>query len=716
MKFNFDIINLDCASCSVKIERAISSFAEIKFCNLDFIGKKLIIETTRDFSDQEIINFLEKTIHIYEKDVTLQIAGSEEKKIKSDKKIKSEHIKFVLLGISVLLFVFLSIFNLNEYLELAFYIVAYLLVAYEVILKTFHNIKHLDFFDENFLMTIASIGAFAIGQFGEGVMVMILYTIGESFQNFAVEKSKKDIKSLIDLKSELATIILNGEEHTIKPEKLKIGDVIVIKPGEKVPVDCMILTGESKLDTSMLTGETKYRKVSVSDNILSGCINISSVIVAKVKRTYENSTISKILSTIESSSSKKAKSEKFITKFARFYTPIVIILAIFVAFVPPIFLGNLSDWIYKALIFLVISCPCALVISVPLTYFCGVGVCSRKGVLVKGTCYLESLSEIDTICFDKTGTLTLGKFEVSDIILEDGVNKDFFIKFLCYAESGSNHPLAKCVMKLYPNKIFNSKISSIKEVSGKGIEAVIEGREVVTGSYEFLKEHNIDCKKVESLGSKIYVAVENKFLGLVVIDDVLRPNIKKVLATSRSLGVKDFAILTGDNEVSSKNIAEKVGIKKYYSELLPQDKVEKIEEIMKSSSGTIVYVGDGINDAPILTRSDVGVAMGKFGSDIAVESADVVLMEDNLDKLNDAIKIAKRTSLISFENVVFSLLIKLVIMALSILGILNMWWAVFADVGVMVLAILNGLRLLIIYRNKKTKIERKKHRLKKRKM
>jgi len=685
MKFDFDIINLDCASCSVKIERAINGFAEVKFCNLDFIGKKLTVETTRDFTEEEIIKFLEKTIHIYEKDVTLQIAGNE-KIIKTEKKMKKEHLNFIFLGLSLLLFIFLAIFKLNQYVELALYIVAYLIVAYEVILKTFHNIRHLDFFDENFLMTVASIGAFAIGQFSEAVMVMILYNIGESFQNFAVEKSKKDIKSLIELKSELATIILNGEEHTIKPEKLKIGDIIVIKPGEKVPVDSEIISGESKLDTSMLTGESELVALSIKDEVLSGYINNGEVFEMKVRHTFNDSTVSRILELVENATDKKADLETTVAKFSKVYTPTVLLLAILTTLILSLFTDiGFNESLYRGLTFLVISCPCAIAISVPLSYFTGIGVSSKHGIFMKGSDYLDNLSNIKKIIFDKTGTLTTGSFEVEKLeIVDKSYKKDELIELIRKGESLSNHPIAKSIMKLSKKKVDNHDVVDFKEITGKGIEYKINDQLIRVGNIKL-------CQGCQNEGD-IHVNINGKHIASIMISDGIKKEVKETISLLEKNNI-DTYMFTGDKKEVANEIGKRIGIKYIKSEMLPDEKYHTYEKV-KDDNKIVAFVGDGINDAPVLKRADIGISMGAVGSFQAIESSDVVIMQDDLSKIVQGINISLYTKFIIKQNLCFAILVKVSILIFSVLGLASMWLAVFADTGVTVLTILNTIRIM----------------------
>lgn len=701
MKRKYNINDLDCAACSVKIEKAINEFDEIEQCTLDFINKKLYVTTVDDWQDDKLIEFLEKIIHIFESEVTLNIDNNTQQDSKKTNFnfFKSNYFELLKIIIAITLTVISSFVSMASWINLSFYIVAYLIVAYGVIIKTLKKIKSKNFFDENLLMTVASIGALIIGSYLEGVMVMVLYNLGEMFQSFAVEKSRKNIKEMLSLKVSYATLIKNGEEHQCKPEKLKIGDQIIVKKGERICIDGIIVAGSGYIDTSMLTGESKPIKISEGSAVLGGCINTGNALIIKVTKKFDQSAVAKIMELVELASASKPKSEKFITKFARIYTPIVMACALIVAFIPPIFTGDIVGWIYKALTFLVLSCPCAIVISVPLTFFSGLGVCAKRGLLVKGANVLENIADVDTVVFDKTGTLTKGVFEVQKIHVTENVDKDMFIKFLCYAESTSNHPIAKSIMPLYKGKIFASKINSCQEISGKGIIANIENKDVVVGSREFLIQHKIDIPQITECGTIIYMALNGLYSGYVVISDSIKPNIKNSLQKLKKCGVNNFVMLTGDDLDTANAVANQLGICKVYAGLMPEDKLDILKQVMADAKGKVMYVGDGINDAPVLMASDVGVSMGKNGSDIAIESGDLVLMQDDIMTLSGAFKLSKKTIRISIENIVFALVAKCAILILGIFGISALWMAVLADVGVSFVAILNATRML--YLNKK---------------
>ena len=609
--------------------------------------------------------------------------------------MKKETIKII---ISFVLFLVSLIVHFeNEWINIGIYIISYLIVGLEIILKAIKNIFRGEVFDENFLMTIATIGAFIIGEFPEAVAVMLFYQVGELFQSYAVDKSRKSITSLMDIRPDFANIKNNGEIVKVDPDEVNIGDIIIVKPGEKVPLDGTIIDGNSMIDTSALTGESVPREISVGDDILSGCINQNGVLEVKVTKKFGESTVSKILDLVENASSKKSKSENFISKFAKYYTPIVVIIAILLAIIPPIiFKGtDFTEWLYRALTFLVVSCPCALVISIPLGFFGGIGGASKLGVLVKGSNYLEALSKTEIVVFDKTGTLTEGVFEVQKVDPVD-ISKEELVKYAAYAESFSNHPIANSLKKSYGMDIESKAISETHELSGLGVNAIVEGRDVLVGNDKLMKEKNIKYTKCDEIGTILYVAIDNKFVGTIIIADKIKSDAKDAIEKLKKNNVKKAIMLTGDKKNVGESVAKELNLDEVYTELLPSDKVEKVEELMKGKSqkGKLAFVGDGINDAPVLAISDIGIAMGGLGSDAAIEAADVVLMTDEPSKVVDAIKISRKTMRIVKQNIIFAIAVKIIVLVLSAFGLSNMWQAVFADVGVSVLAILNALRVL----------------------
>ena len=592
----------------------------------------------------------------------------------------------------------------NVWINSILYIISYLIVGLDIVIKAVRNIFRGKIFDENFLMTIATIGAFAIGEFPEAVAVMLFYQVGELFQSYAVDKSRKSIASLMDIRPDFANLKKDGKIEKCDPEEINIEDIIIIKPGEKVPLDGTVIDGNSMLDTSALTGESIPREVTVGDDILSGCINQTGLLEVKVTKKFGESTVSKILDLVENASSKKSKSENFISKFAKYYTPIVVVIAILLAIIPPIIFKEteFTEWLYRALTFLVVSCPCALVISIPLGFFGGIGGASKLGILVKGSNYLEALSNTEIVVFDKTGTLTEGVFEVQKINPVD-ISKEDLIKYAAYAESFSNHPIAISLIKAYGKSIDSKIISETSELSGLGVNAIVDGKNILVGNEKLMKEKNITYEKCNEIGTILYVAIDNKFVGTITISDKIKVDAKDSIERLKRNNVKKTIMLTGDKIKVAENVASKLNIDEVYAELLPSDKVEKVEELikMKSDNGKLAFVGDGINDAPVLAISDIGIAMGGLGSDAAIEAADVVLMTDEPSKVVDAIKISRKTMRIVKQNIIFAISIKILVLILSAFGLSNMWEAVFADVGVSVLAILNSLRVLRVKKSKK---------------
>lgn len=610
--------------------------------------------------------------------------------------------KEVIIVISAILFVIALLVKVNLTLQLILMLIAYILVGKDTVLGAIKNVEKGDFLDEKFLMTIATLGAILIGEYPEAVAVMLFYEIGELFQGYAINKSRKSIADMMDIKPEYANVIRNNKSQKVDPDEVQIGETIEIKPGERVPLDATVVKGESTLDTSALTGESVPVEVREGANILSGCININGLIIAEVTKEYFDSTVNKVLDLVENASAKKSKSERLITRFSKIYTPIVIGLAVLLAILPPIISGeyNFRVWIFRALSFLVVSCPCAFVISVPLSFFSGIGAASRAGVLIKGGNYLEALSKVDTVVFDKTGTLTKGVFNVQKVVvLDKNIDEDKFISLVAAAESGSNHPISKSIQKYYNKEIDTNSINSIKEISGKGIEAIIDNRKILVGNEKLInipKDISID-----DIGTILYVEIDNKFAGYIVISDELKKDSKKTIKDLKDIGIKKTIMLTGDLEKVSKKVGKDLGLDEVYTNLLPQDKVSKFEEIIenKKSKGNVVFVGDGINDAPVLARADVGIAMGAMGSDAAIEAADVVIMTDEPSKIVTAIKSSKKTMKIAMQNITLAFGIKAIVLILSALGIADMWMAVFADTGVTILAVLNSFRALKIENN-----------------
>lgn len=600
--------------------------------------------------------------------------------------------------LAILLFITAMLFTHSTILKCTVLGMAYLIAGYDIIFKALKNIIKGQVFDENFLMGIATLGAIGIKEYPEAVMVMVLYQIGEYLQDKAVEKSQNSITELMDIRPDYANIEKNGDLTKISPYEVNIGDTIIVKTGEKIPLDGIIIDGTATLDTSALTGESRPREVKIGDEAISGCINTNGLLKIRVTKEYGQSTVSKILDLVENASSKKTKTENFITKFAKIYTPVVVLAALFLAILPPLIFGsNFSVWINRALTFLVISCPCALVISVPLGFFAGIGGASKCGILVKGSSYLELLSKPETIVFDKTGTLTQGCFKVVKIAQQEDTTKEELLELTAYAESYSNHPIALSIKKAYDKSIDKNKISEISEIAGNGVRAEINGCSILVGNENLLKNHNISYQKANETGTIVYTAKNSKFLGYIVISDKLKEDAQKAIMELKKLQLQTV-MLTGDTEESGLTVAKELNIDKAYTQLLPIDKVDKIEDIIeqKTKNKSVIFVGDGINDAPVLTRADVGIAMGGLGSDAAIEAADVVIMDDKPTKVATAIKIAKQTLTIVKENIAFALGIKVLFLILGAFGFVSMWGAVFADVGVTLIAVLNSLRALKI--------------------
>ncbi|HEM3856427.1 heavy metal translocating P-type ATPase [Streptococcus suis] len=602
----------------------------------------------------------------------------------------------IIIGAAVLATAVLLNLN-NEWLQIALFIISYIIVGGDVVKRAVKNIFKGQVFDENFLMSIATIGAFFIGEYPEGVAVMLFYQVGELFQSYAVGKSRKSIASLMDIRPDYANVKKGDELVKVDPDEVQIGDIIVIKAGEKIPLDGKVIEGSSMIDTSALTGESVPRAVEVGSDILSGCININGVITAEVTKEFGESTVSKILDLVENASSKKSNSEQFITKFARYYTPVVVIIAVFLAIIPPLVIDGaaFSDWIYRALAFLVVSCPCALVISIPLSFFGGIGGASKKGVLVKGSNYLEALAETEIVVFDKTGTLTKGVFNVQEIHPE-GVSKEELLELTAHAESYSNHPISLSLKRAYSKEIDNRRISDVEEISGHGVIATVDGKKVMAGNIKLMKMMDIPYFKGELIGTIVHVAVNNKYIGYIVIADEVKEDSAQAIKELKAANIKQTVMLTGDNKSIGSKVAKELGLDKVYAELLPADKVEKLEELFsqKSKKGKLAFVGDGINDAPVLARADIGIAMGGLGSDAAIEAADVVIMTDEPSKIATAMKISKKTLKIAHQNIVFAIGIKIIVLILSAFGITTMWTAIFADVGVTIIAVLNAFRAL----------------------
>lgn len=611
-----------------------------------------------------------------------------------NKKMKKKLWKII---ISAILFALAFVFKTQyELISSVMFTVSYIIVGYDIVIKALKNITRGKVFDENFLMTVATIGAFCIGELPEAVAVMLFYQVGEMFQDYAVDKSRKSVATLMDIRPDYAVVVRDRYAKKVSPDEVKIDEIILVKPGEKIPLDGIVTEGKSTLNTLALTGEALPRSVDVGDEVLSGSINNDGVLKIKVIKEFGESTVSKILDLVENASSKKSKSENFISKFAKYYTPVVVIIAVILGIFPPlIFKQPFNIWVYRALSFLVVSCPCAIVVSVPLSFFGGIGASSRMGVLVKGSNYLEALSKVEVIVCDKTGTLTEGVFKVQKIVA-NGVSENELIKYAAYAESFSNHPISLSLKEAYGDKIDDKKVSDVKEVSGKGVYAKVEGKEIFVGNEKLLKENGIEFSPSNEIGTIVYVAINHEYAGFIVISDKIKEDTYIAIDLFKKNNVKKVVMLTGDKKSISEAVSKELNLDEYHSELLPQDKVEIVERLMKEKAeeGKLLFVGDGINDAPVLALSDIGIAMGGLGSDAAIEAADVVVMTDEPSKIAGAIKISKKTMRIVKENIIMALAVKISVLVLVSIGIATMWSAVFADVGLSMIAVLNALRIL----------------------
>ena len=699
-------MGLSCASCASKIENKVKELKGVHSAYIDFASGKLVIEgKTRD------IERLTKEATKIVKDIEPHVEVVDEDK-KQDKDNHHHHShghshgsgdnkkELIRLGIGAVLFAIALAFKMSDTMEFIFYFISYILVGGEVILKAGRNILRGQVFDENFLMVIATIGAFAIGEYPEGVAVMLFYQIGEFFQDLAVNRSRKSIAELMDIRPDYANLKVGNEVERVSPEEVSVGDYIIVKPGEKVPLDGVVVEGKSMLDTSALTGESVPREVEEDSDVLGGFINKNGLLTIKVNKEFGESTVSKILELVQNASSKKAPTENFITKFARYYTPFVVFAALSLAVIPPLVIegATFSEWVYRALIFLVVSCPCALVVSIPLGFFGGIGGASKNGILIKGGNYLEALNNVDTVVFDKTGTLTKGVFKVTKLNANEDFSEDELLEYAAFAESYSNHPIATSILKAYKKEIDKEEIESYDEISGHGIKVKVKGKEILAGNVKLMNNEKIVYEEVKTSGTVVYVAVDGKFAGSIIISDEIKEDSHRAIKELKAIGVKKTVMLTGDNKIVGTNVAKELGLDEVHAELLPDQKVEMVELLdkQKPPKGKLVFVGDGINDAPVLARADVGVAMGGLGSDAAIEAADVVLMTDEPSNLVGAIKIAKRTKRIVWQNIIFAFGVKGIVLLLGAGGLATMWEAVFADVGVALIAVFNAMRVLNI--------------------
>ncbi|MBU3206355.1 cadmium-translocating P-type ATPase [Clostridium algidicarnis] len=698
---------LNCANCAAKIETEVNKLEEIKEAGLDFVSKRLIIKVDNNSNRNNIFSKVQSIVNKLEPEVEVKLQSNNsinnkdlDINTKSENEQENNEIKESIIKLILGLGFFITplIFDFSPKIELGLFLISYALVGGEIVLRAVKNISKGQVFDENFLMTIATLGAFAIRQYPEAVAVMIFYQVGELFQDIAVNKSRKSISDLMDIRPDSANVKRGEEFITVSPQEVLIGDIIMIKPGEKLPLDGVIIEGKSMVDTSALTGESVPRTVRTGDEVLGGFINKNGLLYVKVEKEFRESTLSKILDLVQNAGAKKAPTEKFITKFARYYTPVVVISAVMLAVVPPLIIegATFSDWIYRALVFLVVSCPCALVVSIPLGFFGGIGSASKNGILIKGGNYLEALNKVETIVFDKTGTLTKGVFKVTNVYSKEGFTKESLIEYAAYVEAFSTHPIATSIVEYFDKDIDKSRVKNYEEISGHGIKALVDNKNVLAGNKKLMDMHNIEVEEISSIGTVVYLSIDEGYAGHVDISDEIKEDSKEAIIGLKASGIKNILMLTGDNKVVADKVGTKIGVDKVYSELLPQNKVEILEGLQedKLRKGKVAFVGDGINDAPVLARADIGIAMGGVGSDAAIEAADVVIMTDEPSKIILAIKIAKKTNKVVWQNIIFALSVKLVILILGAMGIATMWEAVFGDVGVALIAVLNSMRVL----------------------
>lgn len=705
MKRVFILKGLDCPNCSAKIEKEVGELDGVTSSTVNLMNQTLTVQAGTSVA-ASLLDTVTTIVHSHEPDVevsekqleaTAPVKKDEKAAVYNDED-KKRTIRLAVGAVVYAIGMALTVFaKLPTLAELAFLIVAYVILGCDVVWQAVKNITRGQVFDEHFLMSVSTIGAFAIGEYPEAVAVMLFYQVGEFFQSLAVKRSRKSISDLMDIRPDSATVKRNGVLQVVSPESVAVGEIIVVKPGEKIPLDGIVVDGESMLDTKALTGESVPRSIRKGDEALSGCINQSGLLTLKVTKSFGESTVSKITDLVENASARKAPTENFITTFARYYTPVVVGMAAVLAIIPPLVLGGgWSEWLRRGFVFLIVSCPCALVISIPLTFFGGIGAASKRGVLVKGSNYLEALNKVSVVVFDKTGTLTKGVFEVANIIPAAGYQKEQVLEYAAQAESYSNHPIAKSILATYGKPIDQKQFSGFEEISGHGISVMVQGKKVLAGNSKLMESEKIAYAACDAAGTKFYVAADGSYVGCILIADEVKPDSKCAIAELKKIGVEKTVMLTGDDERIGKSVADELGLDAYYAQLLPDQKVEKLEMLdkQKRQGSKLAFVGDGINDAPVLARADVGIAMGGLGSDAAIEAADVVLMTDEPSKLVEAIDVAKATKRIVMQNIVIALGIKSVFLVLGALGMAGMWEAVFGDVGVTIIAVLNAMRIL----------------------
>lgn len=687
----YHLKNMDCANCAAKIESNLAKLEEVKFVNINFASSTMLIDTDNLEKVKSTITRIEPGVEVNEK-----------KHLVTTEEIKENRVT-IIKAISAMILLMIGLIFQDRLqntpdgiMEYVVFVAAYLISGWNVITSAIRNIIKGQVFNEQFLMTIATLGAFAINEMPEAVAVMLFYVVGEFFQDISVNRSRKSIRALLEIQPDYANVKSGSDIVKVSPDEVMVGDTILVKPGEKIPLDGSVIAGNSFVDTAALTGESVPLKINENDDVLAGMINQSGLLTIKVTKIFGESSISRILELVENATAQKAETEKFITTFARYYTPLVVISALLIAVLPPLLFetATFSDWIYRALVVLVISCPCALVISIPLGYFGGVGGASKRGVLVKGSNFLDALTHVRTIVFDKTGTLTKGEFKVSEIITYNGFTKEKLLEYAGYAESHSNHPIAKSITEAFSKQIDSSRIENVEEISGHGIKSIIDGKEVLVGNDKMLHKENIDHPLCDVAGTVVHVVIEQVYGGYIIISDTLNDGAVETIEKLSKKGIKTI-MLTGDNEYAAKYFAEKLKIDQYYFNLLPEDKVNHVESIMKhTKDGKVAFVGDGINDAPVIARADVGIAMGALGSDAAIETADVVLMTGSPIKIIDALDMASKTRNIVWQNIIFALGVKMIFIFLGLFGIAGMWEAVFGDMGVALIAVFNALRIL----------------------